>query len=124
MSVESIIFFLLALFVWGLSVVGRWLQAQMQKQSTDGIEFEPIEWSPQPEDKKVSSVSRVEAVAPREEPQQKSSPTIPSSKIIRHKKTIRHLGLGSPRTIRQGIILMTVLGPCRALEKPDEFMRT
>jgi hypothetical protein len=28
--------------------------------------------------------------------------------------------LGTPRDLRRGIILMTLLGPCRALEQPDE----
>jgi hypothetical protein len=30
-----------------------------------------------------------------------------------------HSRLGSPRAVRRGIVLMTVLGPCRALEPPD-----
>jgi hypothetical protein len=120
MSVESIIFFLLALFVWGLSVAARWVQEQMQRHSTDGIEFEPIEWFPQPEAAEVSRIPSLEELGPWEEPQPKSSPTVKASKIVRHKKTIRRLGLGSPKTIRQGIILMTVLGPCRALESSSD----
>ncbi|MDT7044081.1 hypothetical protein [Candidatus Nitronereus thalassa] len=118
MSVESIIFFLLALFVWGLSVAGRWLQEQMQKHSTDGVEFEPIEWSPQPEFEEAPKVPPAEAASPLEEPPPRPPVTSQSQNV--RTTTLRRLGLGSPQTLRQGIILMTVLGPCRALESSSD----
>lgn len=117
MSWESLILFVLALFVWGISVAGRWLQEQMAKTSSSGNEFEPIEWSPHPE---FEEMTRGEALALLDGLQQKNSPTFIPSQIIRQKKTVRRLGLGRPQTLRQGIILMTVLGPCRALEQSKD----
>lgn len=122
MSVESIIFFVLALFVWGLSAVARWFQDQMQKRSTDGLEFEPIDWSPHPG---FEEAPKGEALLPLSELQQ-TSPSAASDrrKIDRPKRSAIRLGLGRSQTVRQGIILMTVLGPCRAMEKPNEFIHS
>ncbi|MFB3146550.1 MAG: hypothetical protein ACE1ZO_05440 [Nitrospirales bacterium] len=111
---ESIIFFVLALMVWGLLVGARWMKEQMDKASYEGA---PIEWS---------SRSALE-LSPAEETlvlgQEQQSPTPVStdrSRMSRPKKNFRRrLGLENPQNLRQGIILMTVLGPCRALEQPN-----
>jgi hypothetical protein len=114
MSMESIIFFGLALMVWGLSVGARWMKEQMDKASYEGA---PIEWS---------SRSALE-LSPTEETlvlgQKQQSPTPVStdrSRTFRQKNIRRRLGLAHPQNLRQGIILMTVLGPCRALEQPND----
>ena len=113
MSMESIIFFALALMVWGLLVGARWMKEQMDKASYEGA---PIEWS---------SSSALE-LNPTEETlvQGKKGQSHPSvstarSRTSRHKNIRRRLGLENPQNLRQGIILMTVLGPCRALEQPN-----
>ena len=113
MSMETIIFFVLALMVWGLSVGARWMKEQMDKASYEGA---PIEWS---------SRSALE-LSPTEETlvlgQEQQSPTPVStdrSRTRRQKNIRRRLGLENPQNLRQGIILMTVLGPCRALEQPN-----
>jgi hypothetical protein len=36
------------------------------------------------------------------------------------RRTASRLRLGNKADLRQGIIIMTVLGPCRALEHPDD----
>ena len=117
MSWENLIFFVLVLFVWGISIAGRWLQEQMAKNSSKGIEFEPIDWSaghdiePVPETTAlVSSQESQHPIALKPEPR----------KTLRHQKMVRLLGLHSPQTLRQGIIILAVLGPCRALEKPND----
>jgi len=114
MSMESIIFFVLALMVWGLLVGARWMKEQMDKASYEGA---PIEWS---------SSSALE-LSPTEETlvlgQEQQSPTPVStdrSRTSRQKNIRRRLGLEHPQNLRQGIILMTVLGPCRALEQPND----
>lgn len=114
MSWENLIFFVLVLVVWGISVAGRWLQEQMAKTSTDGREFEPIEWTPAFESEGIPQAETLVPPEGRQEPR-------PSQLSLRNvrvskKNIVRRLGLGSPQTLRQGIILMTVLGPCRALE--------
>lgn len=113
MSMESIIFFVLALFVWGLSAVARWFQEQMGRNSTDGIEFEPIDWSSNLESE-LPPVPLEPPIAPQQE-QLHPSPPVRREMFVK-KEPIKRFGLGRPQTLRQGIILMTVLGPCRALE--------
>jgi len=113
MSMESIIFFVLALMVWGLSVGARWMKEQMDKASYDG---EPIEWS----SSSTLEVSPTEGLAAlSEEGQSHTSVSTDRSRTIRRKNIRRRLGLENPQNLRQGIILMTVLGPCRALEQPN-----
>ncbi len=117
MNVDSIIFFILVLFVWGLSVAARWFQEQMRKHSTDGIEFEPIDWSSGPELETVPTVQAPETPVLQELPVHSISD---QNGHVRRNKVIRRFGLGNRQTFRQGIILMTVLGPCRALEPSNE----
>jgi len=113
MSVESIIFFLLALFVWGISVAARWFQEQMNSRSTDGIEFEPIDWSSSSDFEAESQSAPL--VQPEVHQRLRPLPSVPKNTVPR-KELVKRFGLDRPQTLRQGIILMTVLGPCRALE--------
>lgn len=116
MSTESIVLFLLALLVWGLSVGAKWLQEQMERHTTDGIEMEPIEWPAPPEIEAISEPQMVRSGQP-----QLPTPSAPDrGSRVRQKKMTKRLGLGNPQTLRQGMILMTVLGPCRALEQPSD----
>lgn len=117
MSMESILFFILALFVWGLSAAARWFQEQVNRRSTDGLEFEPIEWSSDPELETVPNVQTLEAPVLKKQP---SRPIPDRGSLVRQKKTGNRFGLAKPQTLRQGIILMAVLGPCRALEPPKD----
>ncbi len=118
MSRESLIFFFLVLAVWGLSVAARWLQAQMEKHSTDGIEFEPIEWSP---GSIVEPAQESESFVMPDQGQPSSAPPVDRTLLVRPKRPKMRLGLGNPQTLRQGIILMTILGPCRALEPSNDL---
>lgn len=114
MSMESIIFFVLALIVWGLSVGARWMKEQMDKASYDG---EPIEWSSTSSALELSSTE--ENLALDEEGQSHTPVSTDRSRTSRQKNIRRRLGLEHPQNLRQGIILMTVIGPCRALEQPN-----
>jgi hypothetical protein len=120
MSWDSLILLLVALAVWGLSVVARWFQEQMEKHSTDGLAMEPIDWSAPAQ---RESASLPQASVPSDQPQE--PPPAPPEPVRkpRQKAIKQRLGLDSPQTLRQGMILMIVLGPCRALEKPDETFR-
>ena len=113
MSMESLIFFVLALMVWGLLVGARWLQEQMEKASYEG---EPIEW-PSSSALEVSPTEGLSALS--EKGHSHTSVSTARSRTSRHKNIRRRLGLENPQNLRQGIILMTVLGPCRALEQPN-----
>jgi hypothetical protein len=52
----------------------------------------------------------------REGPQGTLSPVAVAPYVARWRPRSR---LGSPREVRRGIVLMTILGPCRALEPAD-----
>ncbi len=117
MSIESILFFILALFVWGLSAAARWFQEQVNRRSTDGLEFEPIEWSSDPELETAPNVQTLKAPVLKKQP---SRPIPDRRRIVSEPKPVHRFGLDKPQTLRQGIILMTVLGPCRALESPND----
>lgn len=117
MSIESILFFVLALFVWGLSAAARWFQEQVNRRSTDGLEFEPIDWSSSPELEAVPNVQTLEAPVLKKQP---SRPIPDRGRAVSQPKPGHRFGLDKPQTLRQGIILMTVLGPCRALESPKD----
>ena len=113
MSMESIIFFVLALMVWGLSVGARWMKEQMDKASYEGA---PIEWS----SSSALEVSPTEGLSALSEEGQSQTPvSTDRSRTSRQKNIKRRLGLEHTQNLRQGIILMTVLGPCRALEQPN-----
>jgi len=114
MSMETIIFFVLALLVWGLSVGARWMKGQMDKASYEGA---PIEWS----SRSALELSPTEETLVLGQEQQSPTPVSPDrSRTSRQKNIRRRLGLENPQNLRQGIILMTVLGPCRALEQPND----
>ena len=117
MSAETIIFFVLALMVWGLSVGARWFQEQMKKNSTDGMEFEPIDWSSSAE---LEAAPQAQPLVATDEHQQSKHLTPNRWGVVTRKETVRRFGLDRPQTLRQGIILMTVLGPCRALESSND----
>ncbi len=117
MSVESIVFFVLVLFFWGAAVAARWLQEQFAKHTTDGREFEPILWSSGPDNEAVPDA---ESPVPPDEQKHPGPTTLNLSRTVPQKKRIRQLGLHNPQTLRQGIILLAVLGPCRALEPPND----
>lgn len=57
---------------------------------------------------------RVHPPALHESPRGVSLSEIPVS--VTHRRA--HAGVGSLREVRRGIVLMTILGPCRALESP------
>lgn len=47
-----------------------------------------------------------------------SVPSVPSAQRFRAQPPLEQLGLDDPRALRRAIVLMTVLGPCRANEVP------
>ena len=113
MSRESLIFLLVVLAVWGLSVVARWLQKEIERNAANKIEFEPIEESPSLE---TESVPKPETLETIETIKPILSATLNQDKQTHQRKLSNQLGLDSTQTLRQGIILMTILGPCRANE--------
>jgi len=118
MSWDSLILLLVALAVWGLSVAARWFQEQMEKHSTDGLAREPIDWSAPAQ---RESASLPQAAVPSDQPQEPPPSQPERVRKPRQNAIKQRLGLDRPQTLRRGMILMTVLGPCRALEPVKEI---
>ena len=118
MSFEPFIYLILFLILWLLSFVARWLKREIEGSGDRETEAKVrglFQESPAPrvygEVKLPSREKRISQVFP-------ITPTRPS----RIRKTVRI----QPRNLqemRRGIVLMTVLGPCRALEPPNESFR-
>ena len=122
MSRENIVVLILALLFWAFSAVARWLKEEMGKRAPKGGATESYEWSPASEfivEKHPERETRGAPLPPAEKETKTGSLPDLHSKVGRGSK-VKRLGLGSPRSLQQGIILMAILGPCRALEPPDE----
>ena len=91
MSRESLIFLLVVLAIWGLSVAARWLQEEIEKNTTNEIEFEPIEESPSLE---TESVSKSKTLAQFEANKPLPSPTLDQEKKNASEKIIESIGFG------------------------------
>ena len=115
---EPLIYLILFLIVALLSFLARWLKRELDGSADRETEAkvlglfqerpEPFvftEERPQAMERKVSEVSS----------------TTPTRARRTGKKVIIHPG--NLQEMRRGIILMTVLGPCRALEPPNESLR-
>jgi len=63
--------------------------------------------------------SRTPRPAPRaDRDRAHTSPARPAGPLAHNRFTKRSL-LGAPRDVRRGIVIMTLLGPCRAFDPPD-----
>jgi hypothetical protein len=104
---ELLLFLILGAFMWLLNgALPEWLRRRQNEVPQDvARQGLPV----------VLHVPRLQTpptVAPRSVP----SPAVPSLVAIRQREPV---WLGSRRDIRRGMILMTILGPCRALEPPE-----
>jgi hypothetical protein len=107
---ELLLLLLLGLFLWFFNVaLPEWLRRRQPEVPQDVERQEPpiVVHVPRPQ--------TPPAVAPRRTP----PPAVPPLVAIRQRAPV---GLGSRQDVRRGIVLMTILGPCRALE-PPEFRR-
>ncbi len=120
MSLEPFLYLLLFLFIALLSMVMRWLRGEFEKSAELEEKSKPIglfqeiptpvvyaEERPPPRarERRISEVLSMALARPRRRP----------------KKVKIHPG--NLHEMRRGIVLMTVLGPCRALEPPNESLR-
>ncbi len=139
---ESLLFGLLFLAVVGFQVLKQFLAAraaqrrrQQQMQAGAGVpqpqyevEPEPLEltetdWGRAPEPQPVSELPLevLQALKPRPERQRDVAPAAPrrpDPALVRRRA--RHRLFHSQRALRHGVVMMTVLGPCRALKPYDQ----
>jgi Na+-transporting methylmalonyl-CoA/oxaloacetate decarboxylase gamma subunit len=122
MSIESIVFFFVLLFLSLLALAIRWLNERIRRQIAyrDLKDlFGPGEDTPEePAPEKKSEPTRIS---------EKPMPPIetPGAPASRKRRPLQRLPrLRTPADLRNGIILMTILGPCRALEHQREDSST
>ncbi len=112
MSIESLIFLGIVLAVWMIASVGSWLREQIERHAQYQEELEAREsFPPSP----ASGSVQVEEVTA--EP-----PEIIPPRVVAREKPQRpaRLRYRSRKAARQGVILMTVFGACKALELRDK----
>lgn len=112
MSIEALSFIAIVLLVWMIANIGSWLREQIERYSRYQEEFEAREAS----HLSPASGSVQSEVATAESPE-----PVPPRVVVRESlKGSPRLRYRSRKAARQGVILMTVFGPCKALELRDE----
>ncbi len=108
MTIEAFVFLGIVLLVWMIANVGSWLRQQIEHylrlQETAAVNVVPSE-----------DVRPVYPDAVALEPQERAP-----SPVGLPEEPKRPFLCRSRRAARQGIILMTVFGPCKALDPRDE----
>ena len=115
-SIESLSFIAIVLLVWMIANIGSWLREQIERYSRHQEEFEargPFPLSPDSG-----------SVQPHEVTAEPPEPVLPHIVARESLKSPARLRYRSRKAARQGVILMTVFGPCKALELRDEFRQT
>lgn len=101
---------LIVLILWPLlSFLGRWMKRRAESRA-------PVEEPPaRVRERARLPVARPPAARAPERLSPRSEPPVMVTPPRRRRRSV----LGSPRDLRRAIVVMTVLGPCRALERPD-----
>jgi hypothetical protein len=114
---ESLVFFAVLLFLSGLALTIRWLNERIRRD----IAFRdlkdlclPGEDSREQHDRTAPKITKISPSKPKH-PSQEFIPTTSPKR-----RTASQPRLRNRADLRQGIVIMTVLGPCRALEHPDD----
>ncbi|GJL68735.1 MAG: hypothetical protein NPIRA06_13700 [Nitrospirales bacterium] len=117
MSIESLVFFAVLLFLSGLALAIRWLNERIRRD----IAFKNLK------DLFLPSNNAHDQGAPEAADNTKTSQTKPQQPVLPFRpttspkrRTASQLRLRNRADLRQGIVIMTVLGPCRALQHPDD----
>lgn len=120
MSVEPFIYLLLFLFFGLMTFVFRWLKGEMEKSDFEGESkvLGLFRESPPP------AVPRAKRHEARERRKREVSSLAPP-RPVRTGRKVRKMKVhtGNLQEMQRGIVLMAVLGPCRALEPPNESFR-
>ena len=113
MSIEALSFIAIVLLVWMIANIGSWLREQIERYSRYQEELDARGAFPSFPDS--GSVRPEEVTAELPEP-------VPTRIVARERRQRpARLRYRSRKAARRGVILMTVFGPCKALERGDEF---
>lgn len=113
MSIEALVSFIVFLFLSLLVLAIRWLNEKLRGEISLRDLFPSDDSKAQREDG-VTETTRTSS-SKQKQTRQKSRPTPPPER-----RAGNHIRLRNKAELRQGIIIMTVLGPCRALQHPDD----
>lgn len=117
MSIEALASFIVFLFLSLLALAIRWLNERIRRDiALRDLKdlFLPSDDSRVQPDRKTGGTTPT-APSKLKQPRQEFRPTTSPKR-----RTASRLRIHNSADLRQGIIIMTVLGPCRALEHPDE----
>ncbi|MDH5563251.1 MAG: hypothetical protein OEY91_06460 [Nitrospirota bacterium] len=113
---ESLILFFVFLFLSAIALGIRWLHEKIRREiALKDLKdlFLPSDDALEQPDRVTPATTRISLSKPQP-PIHTFRPTITPKRL-----TASRLRLCHRADLRQGIIIMTVLGPCRALEHPD-----
>lgn len=108
MSVEAFVFLGIVLLVWFLASMGSWLREQLERYTRYQEELVAREAFPPSPDSGSVQFEEVPT-----EPSEITPPRVVARARLQRPARLRYR---SRKAARQGVILMTVFGPCRALE--------
>lgn len=117
MSIEALMFLIVFLFLSLLVLAVRWFNENIRRDIVlSGLKdlFLP---SDDAREQQEGGVSEIRTISPSKPKQ--ALPTFRPTTTPK-RRTASRLRLRNKADLRQGIITMTVLGPCRALEHPDD----
>jgi hypothetical protein len=111
MPIEPFVYLAIFLFLALLTVLGRWLNEKIREEIHLRDLFGPAESPTQPQDLTTPGAPKAltqEAITPSSRPSS-----------LRNRRMRIKTALHNKQDLRQGMVLITVLGPCRALEPPS-----
>lgn len=117
MSIEALVSFIVFLFLALVALAIRWLNERIRRDiALRDLKdlFLPSHDSRKQPDREAPDATKASALKPQQ-PKQTFRPTMAPKR-----RTASRLRLRNKADLRQGIIIMTVLGPCRALQHPDD----
>ncbi len=117
MSNESLMFLIVLLFLSLLALAVRWFNEKIRRDiALSDLKdlFLPSDDAREQQERGATETRTTSPSKPKQ-PIPTFKPTTTSKR-----RTASRLRLGNKADLRQGIIIMTVLGPCRAMENPEE----
>ncbi len=119
MRLEPFVFLGIILLVWLLSAFGSWLRQEIERRSPSFQESDPIA-----DPAADPSFPAYESVTPEVVTLDAQEESLAVSRVVstrrRSHPTSGRLRDRSAKAVREGIVMMTVFGPCKALDLRKE----
>ena len=116
MRTESFVLLGIVLVVWLIAFLGSWLRQELEKQAAAQADSSaPAEVVPAFECERGAAEEVVTGI--------QDAPVEPSPVVARSKPkplALKRFRYRSPGLMRRGVVLMTVFGPCKALDRSHD----